>query len=57
MDCRIIDIEGHEVLQPYYPCPDCGEDMQSVVFGGLICWNCYDKKHEEQSRSIRANDD
>jgi hypothetical protein len=40
---RIVKIGDHEIIQPYDPCPECGSDMQSVVFVGMVCWNCYEK--------------
>lgn len=55
MSYRIINICGLEVIRPYDPCPDCGEDMQSIVFVGPVCWNCYDKKNEEEAKES-AND-
>lgn len=54
MGCRTLNIGGHEVIQPYNSCPDCGEDMQSVVFVGLVCWNCYDR--ENQSEESKGDD-
>lgn len=50
---RIINIGDHEMIQSYEPCPVCGDDMQSIVFLGDVCWTCYDnEKEKEKEKNI-----